>query len=318
MTRRHRATLAGVALLAPLWVSPARAEPSAQDRALAESLFREAKKLATGGEVEEACPKFAESHRLDPQLGTLLHLAACHEQEGRTATAWAEFNEAHERAKAQGDDRATVAKQRATQLEAKLSYLVVKSETPPPGLEVVLDGRVLSSASLGSKLPVDPGEHELEARAPGKETWTKQVALGEEGDVVRLEVPPRADAPVDAPALASGPTREAPSQTQWILGWVVGGVGLAGLGVMAGFGALAASQAADADSHCEGRFCDPEGLAGHDRASTSATISTVGLVVGVVGVGVGVTLLLTAPDGEDAAQAYLAPSLGGARLWVRW
>jgi formylglycine-generating enzyme required for sulfatase activity len=78
--------------------TPALAQVSQADALAAESLFREAKDLVTGGKTAEACPKFAESQRLDPQIGTLLYLATCHSQEGKSATAWAEFLQAADQA----------------------------------------------------------------------------------------------------------------------------------------------------------------------------------------------------------------------------
>src|SRR4051794_10726019 len=61
---------------------------------IAEGLFRQAQKLLGEGKIHEACDAFAASQKAEPAVGTLLNLAACHEKEGRTATAWAEFDDA--------------------------------------------------------------------------------------------------------------------------------------------------------------------------------------------------------------------------------
>src|SRR5262245_24720347 len=93
--------LAAVLLLA---ARPARA----QNESLAEALFRDARAAMKAARYEEACPKFAESYRLDPSTGTLLNLALCEEELGHVATAWTKYNRLLDTAAA-GDERRAVA-----------------------------------------------------------------------------------------------------------------------------------------------------------------------------------------------------------------
>src|SRR4051812_44001967 len=70
--------------------------------AAAEVLFSDGKRLAQEGNYAAACPKFEESQKLDPGMGTLYRLADCYEHVGRTASAWAAFVEVAGSAKTSG------------------------------------------------------------------------------------------------------------------------------------------------------------------------------------------------------------------------
>src|SRR6188768_3684544 len=86
----------------------------AQDNhAAAVQLYDAAEALAKAGRLAEACPKYGESYRLDPQLGALLHYADCRERNGELASAYAAFRDAAEIAAQKNDDRKALAEGRA-------------------------------------------------------------------------------------------------------------------------------------------------------------------------------------------------------------
>ena len=97
------------------------------NKAAAEALFDDAKKLMAAKHYAEACPKFADSQRLDPGVGTLLNLGLCYKQNGQTASAWSSYREAASLARSEGQsDREDLARQEAANLEPQLTKLVIE------------------------------------------------------------------------------------------------------------------------------------------------------------------------------------------------
>ena len=215
--RRSSALTLLAAILCCAWPAPARAQAS--NAALAESLFREGKRLSGERKFAEACPKFAESYKLDPGLGTLLNLALCHESEGKPATAWAEFSEASSRAKREGDnDRAQLAEEHVRALEPKLAHvsIALAPGAAVAGLVVKFDNRELASAALGLPIAVDPGKHVLEASAPGKQPSQQTFDTPSTPTTLAITVPVLKDAataPPPAAALAAPPAPAAATPT---------------------------------------------------------------------------------------------------------
>src|SRR5438552_13565446 len=107
----------------------------------AEALFDEGRRLMAEGKAAEACPKFADSQRIDPSPGTLLNLASCYEKVDRPASAWATYREAASLAASTGrQDLVATAQRHADALSPKLARLSVSAASPPAGLAVALDG----------------------------------------------------------------------------------------------------------------------------------------------------------------------------------
>ncbi|WP_437878963.1 hypothetical protein [Sorangium sp. So ce513] len=329
-----------MSLTSPLW-----AQPTPADKALAEGLFQDGKRLMDEGKLEEACPKLAESQRVDPTVGTLLNLAVCHEKEGKTASAWAEFKEASALAASAGQqDRAQFAARRGSELEARLTRLVLEVAQPAPGMVITLNGKELSAtAATGSGIPVDPGTATVEARAPGKQPWSQQVTLDPGPSTTRVTIPPLADAASSAPATALSPAPPQPAaqarpeaappgatgaggNPMRTLGFVAGGVGLAGIGVGAVFGILTMQRAGDVEAGCSGNFgCSRADVEANESALTTAMVSNIAIGAGLACVGAGVAMVLMSGPSEKAAAAervWIAPSVasdgGRVTLGGRW
>ena len=145
---RRISTVAACAAIA-LAAASVSADVAPADRAAARALFDQARSLAKEGKYTEACPKFEESQRLDPGIGTLFNLADCLEATGKTASAWSMFLEVASQAKVGGQkDREKVARDRASAIEPRLSKLTVAvvSGPQPPGLEIKRDDSVVREA----------------------------------------------------------------------------------------------------------------------------------------------------------------------------
>jgi hypothetical protein len=300
----------------------------ATDKAAAEALFNEGRKLMADGDYAAACSKLEASQKLDDGVGTQLNLADCYEKSGRTASAWAQFRETVAAAHRAGSaERERVARERAQALEPRLSYLTIVAWSGQV-LSVTRDDAPVDGAVLGTAIPVDPGKHVVSAAAPGKRLWTTTVLVGEHADHVTVSVPilpdePNATAelspsPSVAPAPVAAASVEAPNKalgTQRILGIVAAGVGVVGIAVGTVFGLQAGSRWSDAKQSCDPYpYCGEEGQRLAHDAKRSGTISTLAFVVGGVGLAGGAALWFTAPRRSPERQTALLVGPGSLQL----
>lgn len=323
-----RRRLSGVVLAALMFsavmsaVEWAAAQPT--DAALADSLFQQARELMKEEKWAQACPKLAESQRLDPKLGTLLNLAVCHEREGKIATAHSEFRSLQTLASREGQQkRADFAKERMAALGEKLSHLVI-AVASPAGVTVSLDGKEMTAAAFGVPLALDPGKHEIVAKAAGKKPWTKTVEVPPEKSEIRVEVPeledeaasPPAPEPVKPAPVKPEPVKPEPvpppeeggTDLMWLAwtGFAVGGAGLIAGAITGGISLADSSEILD---QCDGDACPRRLEDDISGAETLANVSNVAFAVGALGAAVGIVAVLVSTGADEATE--------GARLEFR-
>jgi hypothetical protein len=313
-----------MALLAPA----VRAQGPSGEQA-ADALFLEAKALLRDGDAASACPKLAESQRLDPGTGTLLMLALCHERLGRTATAYTEYKDALTRAHAeQRADREELARRHIASLEERLAHLkivVLEQELDPSRFEVRRDGAALGTASGTAVVPIDPGAHVVEVYAGRERVWSRAVNVGNDANEYEVVVPrlaahgaPAPPSPV-APASAPEPRASHPLRA-FAIG--AGVVAVAGVALGAVFGARAVDQSNESKRLCPAYPCAAGAQAANDDARSAAVLSNVSFAIGGAGLVGAVSLFLldrSAPSGPAYARGSAAagPHVAGAGLGWR-
>lgn len=205
-------------------------------------------------------------------------------------------------------------------------------------VRVLIDGHPLLDRLDGTAINVDPGEHELVFEAAARPEVSKKIVFREGEKLRHLRVtvaalpgsePEAAPAPATGSAPAAMPERARSSGSAGrAIGYVVGGVGVAGLAVGGVFGYLTMSAKQRQVDKCESpsKCSDYAGAStAHNAATTDGTISTVAFIAGGVAAATGLVLVLTAKPARTASGAAparsiaLVPAVGarGAGLALR-
>ncbi|NUO52768.1 MAG: tetratricopeptide repeat protein [Polyangiaceae bacterium] len=306
-------------------------EVGAQDSAAADVLFQEAKTLMGAGKVAEACPKFQASLELQRTLGTLMNLADCLEQQGRVGSAHRRWEEAVTLAAEQKDDRGTFAEERRKAVASRVPKLVVDAVTGAENLSVAIAGSPVPSSKLGLPMDVDPGKVAITILRGDTVLETREVDLAEgQSLTVKLDLPAISKAHPEKKKSEKPVVEARPEQR--IAGFVVLGVGLAGVTAFAVLESVALAKRSEADEtgNCveknDTALCSPQGF---ELVEEAGTLAEVGQWVGLGGlavVGVGITLVLTAPMGEPddetepktTALPWFSPHGGGLMVGGTW
>jgi hypothetical protein len=185
-------------------------------------------------------------------------------------------------------------------------------------VQLTMDGRPLAER-VGAALTLDPGPHTFTFEAQGLPAVTKTLVLVEgvkdRSEVVVLGAPPPPPTPPTPPAAETAPPGGR-GDAQRTIGFVVAGVGIAGVAVGSVFGLMASSKwnTAQADNSSSDE----------QSASGLATASTIAFVAGGVAVAAGAVLWLTAPSGRVTAASPASawtivpsPAPGGGGMVLR-
>jgi hypothetical protein len=297
--QRFLLTLAAVAVLVPRTAFAADS-PAPDQAPAAEALFRLGREAAKGGDTVTACADFRESQRIYPAAGTLLNLADCEEREGKLVRALADLREVV-RQVAADDPRARAASDRAAALEPRVPSITLElAPGTPSGARARLEPDGMD-APFGSLLRLDPGEHRVVVHFGDGSERVERVVL-REGDSPRLVV----SAPARAERVSPQPS---PRSARRVVGFVLGGVGIASIAAGSIAGAFVAADASTYKTHCTGG-CDAEGQSAASQGRVLGVFSPVALAAGVAAAGIGAYLVLTS-HGDGIA---IGSTTGGATI----
>jgi hypothetical protein len=225
-----------------------------------------------------------------------------------------------------GDERATFARTEAAALEQRLA--LIRVEVPPSvrdlkDFELRVDHTPVDPFFLRlGTIAAEPGKHVLEASAPSKRRWTRDVdATVGTATSVKVILEDEASAPATTITAEPSPRRDGSGQR--MLGIAIAGAGVVGVGVGTVFGFVAKGKFDDAKKACGTGFTyptcenDSQGASAKNHsAMTSATVSTIAFAAGGVALAAGAVLYFTAPSA--AKTVALAATPGGLDVVGRW
>jgi hypothetical protein len=296
------AALAGALVMAP---RSARAEASASEKKLAKEMMTEAIADEKAGKCADALGVLRQVIQIHESGDALLHLGECLAKTGKLVEALKTWEHAEDVAR--GDkDKATqqALLPKLAALRARIPAVALQIPPDAKAAKIKIDGQAVEPSRASVPIPLDPGEHTIDATAEGSVAFSTKVTLAEkESKVVVVALPSLTAPPVEAPPSRGGGV---PLGT-----WIAGGVGVAlAVGGVVAF-ASAGSAASDGAAQCAKKAsCDPAAVKTVQQLDAAA----LGLWIGAgVSVGLGITLLVvnrgpSPAPGAGAAAARFRPA----------
>ncbi|HEY5921872.1 MAG TPA: hypothetical protein VIV11_09395 [Kofleriaceae bacterium] len=299
-----RVLAVAVFVSAMLGTAAAQAPSDAEE---ANRLFLEGRDLLTSNNTEAACEKFEESIALDPAApGVMLNLGLCYELLEKYATSLYWFRKAQVgAAEAKMPAYEDEAKRHTVALATKVTILKLDTSAAPPNTEIRIDGKLIPPTDY-ARVEVDRGEHELEARAQGKQPYQHSFDVTSTG-AKAITIPALVD--LDN-SVIDPPPGGTPSSN---LGRTVlaAGFGAAGLGLCIGAPLWARSVKREYDA-AVANMENPS----YPTARNKQHIATGLFVAGLGLIGFGTYLYLTMPASNGTPTTAIVPVLDAQQVGI--
>jgi hypothetical protein len=205
MSRARSWLLGGFFVLA---IVPARvsAAPTAAQVQAARELFQAAEEDEDAKRWADALEKLRRVAAVKLTPGVRYHIALCEEALGQLVAALADYTVAENQARAENaPDVLKLVGEKLKSLRARVPRLTIVVPADIADAEVRLDGEPILKAMWGVQIPLDPGEHKIEAKAPGRVAMARTLKM-DERDTTLVEVKlPEAPKTQPAPATSSTP-----------------------------------------------------------------------------------------------------------------
>ena len=312
--------------------------------AVAQARFNKGRELFIANQYAPALVEFRAASELYESPNTRLYIARCERELGHAAAAFVEYERAASEAadRAASDPRYTstrdVAKQEGAALEKKLAHVTVLAPAGlPEGATITVNGAPLGPAGVGVAAPIDPGPIEVVAKANGYVTARKS-ATAAAGEAVEIKIQLDKEAASSSSGVRGVPETNTTNAVRGVpetstnashdvevvhdephashglrnAGFVVGAVGIAGMGVFAAFAALAQTRFDQLKQQCGDVPCDPSFGPKIDEGQTFQNIANIALAAGGVAILTGgIMIIAGVSTGKPTTTASIVPLMGG-------
>lgn len=306
---------------------PAHAAPDKEELSRARARFQQATELEQAGNWAAALQQFREvgQVRMTPQVR--YHIALCEEKLGKLVAALGGYELALSEADSLGPDFHKEVEEKTVALRERIPKLVIERGDGAEAATIELDGIALGASSIGIEVPLDPGPHQIAARASGYEQYMETIEVPEKETkrvtvslkrIVENTGATNPDAGKERGAgsgVAPKPSRVVP----YAVG-IGGGVLLISSGV---FYLMRQSQINTLNTLCGGEgACKPGAPVDQvnnekSKLNTYNALMTITGIGGIAAVGVAVGLLVLEPKPQKAPAStslYINPAAPGANV----